>query len=317
MASIKGVVYKLLHDRSQFCDSIVRNFLGFLPDKLYLSLIYRCRMGHWINWKNPKTFTEKLQWLKVYDYKPEYTKMVDKLAVKDYVASRIGEEYIIPTLGVWDKVEDIDWDSLPDQFVLKTTHGGGGCGVVVCSDKTHFDKTKAIKKLQISMHSNAGKTYREKPYLNVPRKIIAEKFIVDDNVRETCGTSDLRDYKFFCFNGKVKCFKIDFNRFVKHQANYYDENCNLLPFGEKDFPRDSSADIKMPPVIDEMKKIAEIIAAGHPFLRVDLYYANNHIYFGEITFFPASGFGKIEPVEWDSILGEWINLEMITKKNGE
>ena len=122
---------------------------------------------------------------------------------------------------------------------------------------------------------------------------------------------------FFCYNGKVKCFKIDFNRFIKHQANYYDENCNLLPFGEKDFPRDSSADIKMPPVIDEMKKIAEIIAAGHPFLRVDLYYANNHIYFGEITFFPASGFGKIEPVEWDSILGEWINLEMITKKNGE
>ena len=176
MPSINRGINYLLHNRAQFCDSIVKNFLGFLPDKLYLSLRYRCQMGHWINWKNPKTFTEKLQWLKVYDYKPEYTKMVDKLAAKDYVASRIGEEYIIPTLGVWDRVEDIDWDSLPDQFVLKTTHGGGGGGVVVCSDKTHFDKAKAIKKLQTSMHSNAGKTYRERPYLNVPRKIIAEKF---------------------------------------------------------------------------------------------------------------------------------------------
>ena len=158
MPSIKRELNHLLHNRAQFCDSIVKNFFGFLPDKLYLSLRYRCQMGHWINWKNPKTFTEKLQWLKIYDYKPEYTQMVDKLAAKDYVAERIGKEYIIPTLAVWNRVEDIDWDSLPDQFVLKTTHGGGGGGVVICSDKTHFDKAKAIKKLEISMKSNAGKT---------------------------------------------------------------------------------------------------------------------------------------------------------------
>lgn len=309
MPSIKRGINHLLHDRAQFCDSIVKNFLGFLPDKLYLSLRYRCQMGHWIDWKNPKTFTEKLQWLKVYDYKPEYTKMVDKLAAKDYVASRIGEQYIIPTLGVWDRVEDIDWESLPDQFVLKTTHGGGGGGVVVCSDKTHFDKAKAIKKLQTSMLSNAGETFREKPYLNVPRKIIAEKFIVDDNVRETCGTSDLRDYKFFCFNGRVKCFKIDFGRFVEHHANYYSPEGNLLPFGEKGFEPDYNHVEIMPVNLNNMITIAEKLSDGFKFLRVDLYNVKGKIYFGELTFYPAAGMGAFIPEEWDEKLGRMLNID--------
>ena len=252
-------------------------------------------MGHWINWNNPKTFTEKLQWLKVYDYKPEYTKMVDKLAAKDYVASRIGEEYIIPTLGVWDKVEDIDWDSLPDQFVLKTTHGGGGCGVVVCSDKTHFDKAKAIEKLQTSMHSNAGKTYREKPYLNVPRKIIAEKFMAESNVIENTKPSDLQDYKFFCFNGNVKCFKIDFGRFVEHHANYYSPEGKLLPFGEKGLEPDPNHVEIMPVNLNNMITIAEKLSGGFKFLRVDLYNVKGKIYFGELTFYPASGMGAFVP----------------------
>ena len=145
-------------------------------DKFYLRILYFLEMkGKILHLENPRTFTEKLQWLKIYDYKPEYTQLVDKLAVKDYVASRIGKEYVIPTLAVWNSVEEIDWDSLPSQFVLKTTHGGGGCGVVVCTDKSKLDKETAIKKLRVSMHTNAGQIYREKPYLNVPRKIIAEK----------------------------------------------------------------------------------------------------------------------------------------------
>lgn len=309
MSSISRGINYLLHNRVRFCDSIVKNYLGFLPDKLYLSLRYRCKMGHWIDWKNPKTFTEKLQWLKVYDYKPEYTKMVDKLAAKDYVASRIGEEYIIPTLSVWDRVEDIDWGALPDQFVLKTTHGGGGCGVVVCPDKKHFDKAKAIKKLQISMHSNAGKTYREKPYLNVSRKIIAEKFILDYNVRETCGISDLRDYKFFCFNGRVKCFKIDFGRFVEHHANYYSPEGKLLPFGEKEFEPDPNHVEIMPVNLDNMIAIAELLSDGFKFLRVDLYNVKGKIYFGELTFYPAAGMGVFIPEEWDEKLGRMLNLD--------
>ena len=169
---IRGINY-LIHNRAQFCDSFVKNFLSFLPDKLYLSLRYRCKVGHWINWKDPKTFTEKLQWLKVYDYKPEYTQMVDKLAAKEYVAERIGKKYLIPTLGVWNRVEDIDWENLPNQFVLKTTHGGGGEGVVICSDKVHLNKTEAIKKLKNSVHPNARKSYLETPYLNGLRRIIA------------------------------------------------------------------------------------------------------------------------------------------------
>ena len=280
-----------------------------LSDEDFIKLLFKVEMGYDPDLENPKTFNEKLQWIKLYDHNPLYTKMVDKIAVKDYVREKIGDEHIIKTLGIWDSYDDIDFETLPEQFVLKCNHDSGG--LVIVKDKEKLDRRKAGKIISSSLKVNYYKKYREWPYKNVQPRIIAETYVVDE------ATNSLNDYKFFCFNGKVKCFKIDFNRFVKHQANYYDENCNLLPFGEKDFPRDSSADIKMPPVIDEMKKIAEIIAAGHPFLRVDLYYANNHIYFGEITFFPASGFGKIEPVEWDSILGEWINLEMITKKNGE
>lgn len=308
MVSIKRGITYLLHNRVQFCDSIVKNFFSWLPDKVYLSLRYRCQMGHWINWKNPKTFTEKLQWLKVYDYKPEYTKMVDKLAAKDYVASRIGEEYIIPTLGVWDRVEDIDWDSLPDQFVLKTTHGGGGGGVVVCSDKTHFDKAKAIKKLQTSMHSNAGKTYRERPYLKVPRKIIAEKFMAERRAKVNTKNSDLPDYKFFCFNGKVKCFKIDFGRFVEHHANYYSPEGKLLPFGEKGFEPAPNHKEVMPDNLTDMIKVAEELSKGFKFLRVDLYNVEDKIYFGELTFYPAAGMGAFVPEEWDEKLGNWIKL---------
>lgn len=306
MPSIKQGLNHLLHNRVQFCDSIVKNFFSGLPDKVYLSLRYRCQMGHWINWKNPKTFTEKLQWLKIYDYKPEYTQMVDKLAAKDYVAERIGEEYIIPTLGVWNRVEDIDWDSLPDQFVLKTTHGGGGCGVVVCSDKTNFDKAKAIKKLQISMQSNAGQSYREKPYLNVPRKIIAEKFMAERKVKVDAKVSDLPDYKFFCFNGKVKCFKIDFGRFVEHHANYYSPEGKLLPFGEKGLEPDPKHIEIMPENLNDMIAIAEQLSDGFKFLRVDLYNIKGKIYFGELTFYPAAGMGAFVPEEWDDKLGSLL-----------
>lgn len=305
MPSLNRGINYLLHNRAHFCDSIVRNFLGFLPDKLYLSLRYRCQMGHWINWNNPKTFTEKLQWLKVYDYKPEYTKMVDKLAAKDYVASRIGEEYIIQTLGVWDKVEDIDWDSLPDQFVLKTTHGGGGCGVVVCSDKTHFDKAKAIEKLQTSMHSNAGKTYREKPYLNVPRKIIAEKFMAESNVIENTKPSDLQDYKFFCFNGEPKFLYISDS--PNHKLAFLNTDWTKAEFGRSDYEPLTDIPPK-PDNLDEMLDVARKLSKGKAHVRVDLYNVDSHIYFGELTFYTGAGFIPFEPKEYDYVLGEMLNL---------
>lgn len=305
MPSIKRGLKHLLRNRVQFCDSIVKNFLGFLPDKLYLSLRYRCQMGHWINWKNPKSFTEKIQWLKVYDYKPEYTQMVDKLAVKDYVAERIGQEYIIPTLGVWDRVEDIDWDSLPDQFVLKTTHGGGGCGVVVCPNKANLDKAMAIKKLQMSMQSNAGKTYREKPYLNVPRKIIAEKFMAVHKPKHNDKVADLPDYKFFCFDGEPKFLYISDS--PNHELVFLNTDWTEAEFGRSDYKPLTNIPPK-PDNLDEMLDIARKLSKGKAHVRVDLYNVNNHIYFGELTFYTGAGFIPFTPKEYDKVLGEMLKL---------
>lgn len=310
MFSIKKGVEYLLHNRAQFCDSIVKNFFGFLPDKLYLSLRYRCQMGHWINWRNPKTFTEKLQWLKVYDYKPEYTLMVDKLAAKDYVAERIGQEYIIPTLGVWDRVEDIDWDSLPNQFVLKTTHGGGGCGVVVCPNKANLNKAMAIKKLQISMQSNAGNTYREKPYLNVPRKIIAEKFIAVHKPKQNDKVADLPDYKFFCFDGEPHYCQAIRDRHSKETIDFYDMEWNHMPFvGLNPVAKNGIAPVARPVHLETMKDICRKLSKDIKFSRIDLYVINDKEYFGKITFYPAAGFGEFTPADWNERLGKLINLE--------
>lgn len=286
--------------------ALITKLNRLFSDKLYLKILYFLYMGKRLNLKNPKTFTEKIQWLKLFDYKPEYTEMVDKLSAKDYVASRIGKEYIIPTLGVWDRVEDIDWLSLPGQFVLKTTHGGGGCGVVVCSDITHFDKAKAIKKLELSMRINAGRTFREKPYLNVPRRIIAEEFLKGNSVCNAHMDSDLQDYKFFCFNGKVKFFKIDFGRFIEHHANYYSPEGKLLPFGEKGIEPDPNHREIMPRNLMDMISIAECLSNGFKFLRVDLYNVEGKIYFGELTFYPAAGMGPFTPESWDGIIGSYL-----------
>ena len=309
MSSIRRAIDYLFHNPLQFVDSCVKN-LGFMfPDKLYLSLRYRCQMGHWIDWKNPKTFTEKLQWLKVYDYKPEYTQMVDKLAAKDYVTSRIGVDYIIPTLGVWDRVEDIDWDSLPNQFVLKTTHGGGGCGVVVCTDKANFNKGKAIKKLEFSMRSNAGKSYREKPYLKVPRKIIAEKFMAESRVNNTSKMDDLPDYKFFCFNGEPIYCPVIRASHSNESIDFYDMEWKHMPFvGLNPVARNGKIPVARPEHLGEMKNVCRKLACNIPFVRVDLYVIDNKEFFGELTFYPASGFGIFTPDDWNERLGYLLLL---------
>lgn len=311
MPSIRYAVNLMIHDRAHFCDSIVKNYFRWLPDKLYLSLRYRFIMGHWIDWKNPKTFTEKIQWLKIYNRKPEYTTMVDKYAVKQYVADRIGEEYVIPTLGVWDRPEDIDWDSLPDQFVLKTTHGGGGGGVVLCKDKSTFDRKVAIAKLNESLASDIYSNLREWPYKNVPKRIIAEKFMPSD---DSVSAKDLPDYKFFCFNGKVKFFKVDFNRFVRHRANYYSPEGVLLDFGEVMCPPNPNQPIVLPANRQEMVSLAEKLSQNEPFLRVDLYNVNGKIYFGELTFYPASGFGMWTTEHVDQTIATYLSLHGINVK---
>ena len=438
-------------------DSAVKQLMykvaSLIPDKVFLSLKYRKNFGRFPDWKNPKTFNEKLQWLKLYNRRPEYTIMVDKVKAKDYVAGIIGEEHIIPTLGVWDDPEDIDFDSLPNQFVLKCNHNSS-TGMYICRDKSKMDVEKVKAGLRKGLKQNFYLCGREWPYKNVKRRIIAEAYIaphepgapkdltdykfycfdgtpklvmvaggrysgdkrfgyydtewkpvnitwgaprpdveferpadLDDMLRiasklsanlpharidlyninghvyfgeitffdssgceritpdsydtvmgewlklpdnQQCkkkggviikivdgdvtvvpmsrDNDELKDYKFFCFNGKVMCFKIDFGRFVEHHANYYAPDGDLLPFGEVVYPPVYEHKETIPDNLDDMIEIAERLSRGLPFLRVDLYNMNGHIYFGELTFFPNSGMGAFTDEAWDKRLGDWISL---------
>lgn len=274
--------------------------LNRMPDEKYLQMMFYLELGKHLDLENPKSFNEKLQWLKLNDRKDIYTKLVDKYEVKRYIADALGEEYIIPTIGDWEHFEDIDFQQLPEQFVLKCSHDSGG--LVICRDKGSLDIEKAKLKLTRSLKNNYYYHGREWPYKNVKPRIIAEKLLVDNN------DDDLRDYKFFCFNGKVKCFKIDFDRFLEHHANYYDRDCCLLPFGELQFYPKPEKQLEMPSKLEEMICLAEKLANGFPFLRVDFYEVDNRIFFGELTLFPASGFGEFTPSEWDIELGDWLTI---------
>lgn len=282
-------------------------FYRNVPDDKYLVMEYKAVMGKELDLDNPKTFNEKMQWLKLYDRNPEYQRMVDKYAVKDYVSQKIGSEHVIKTIGVWDSFDDIDFDKLPERFVLKCTHDSGG--LAICRDRKSFDKEKAGKKLTKCLKNNYYRQSREWPYKSVKPRIIAEEYMEDPEL------SELRDYKFFCFNGKPKCFKIDFDRFIEHRANYYDVNGELLPFGESNVLPDHTRDIAMPKKLDEMLRLAEKLAEGIAFVRVDFYEVGDKIYFGELTFYPASGLGPFTMEEWDLKLGSWIELPEKREEN--
>lgn len=306
MSKITTAIYLLKLNRNEFLASILTKVNFLFPDKLYLSLLFRLRMGFWIDWKNPKTFSEKLQWLKLYDRNQEYTTIVDKYAVKDYVAKIIGKEHIIPTLGVWDYLEDIEWDKLPQQFVLKTTHGGGGSGVVICKDKSTFNKADAIVKLKKSFKECIYKSLREWPYKNVDKKIIAEEFLSDASEYNNEG---LTDYKFYCFNGKAYKVMLCLDRHKEDTKFYsFDKEWNLLRHNKRGLAAPIDFTLPKPPCMDEMFKIAEDLSKGIPFARVDLYYVNNKIYFSEITFYPDSGLDENILPEIDKLYGSMIEL---------
>lgn len=278
-----------------------RHCFDWVPDSWYLRMKYKQCMGCSLNLSNPKTFNEKLQWLKLHDRKPEYTMMVDKYAVRKYIADTIGEEYLIPLLGVWDNPDDIDFDALPNQFVLKCNHNSG-LGMCICKDKNKLDIEKVKAGLRKGLAQDYYLTGREWPYKDVPRKIVCEKYMTDSR------TNDLYDYKFFCFGGEVKCFKVDYDRFIEHHANYFDKNGNILPFGEADLPPIYDKNIKMTKSLEKMCELAEKLTAGKPFLRADFYDVEGNIYFGELTFYPASGMGKFTDDSWDECLGKWLEL---------
>lgn len=285
-----------------FFKSLVNKLFGILPAKLCIQLRYYYHFHKFVDFHNPKTFSEKLQWLKIYNRKPIYTTMVDKYAVKDYVANIIGEEYIIPNLGVWNKPEDIDFNSLPDQFVLKTTHAGGSSGVVICKDQSNFDKISAIDKLKKSYNTDCYSFSKEWPYKNVQRRIIAEQYMEDES-------GELRDYKFFCFDGEVKAMFVATDRQKEGEEvkfDFFDMEFNHLPFMQGH--PNSTKVIKCPKSFEKMKELASALSKGIPQIRVDFYEVNGLVYFGELTFFHFSGMVPFKPQEWDAKFGDWIKL---------
>ena len=275
--------------------------LRFIPDKAFLRMTYRLKMGKRLNLQEPELFNEKLQWLKLFDRRPEYTTMVDKYAAKQYAAKIIGEQYIIPTYGVWERFNDIDFETLPDQFVLKCTHDSGG--LAVCTDKSKFDKIAARKKINKCLKHNYYWHGREWPYKNVPPRIIAEKYLSDGCHEE------LIDYKLMCFNGRVKAAFVCSNQFSKEGLNItvYDPQWKRMPF-KRHYPA-SETEIKRPESYEEMIHLAELLSCNIPFLRVDFYEIMGRPYLGELTFFPGNGFEEFDPPEWDKILGDWIELD--------
>ena len=288
---------------------VLMEYLGqWLPDSVYLKILYRIKMRHKLDLHNPKTFSEKLQWLKLYDRRPDYTKMVDKYAVKEFVSSIIGNEYVIPTLGVWDKPEAIDWDSLPNKFVLKTTHGGGSSGVIICRDKGTFDREKAIAMLNKSMKQDIYGFSKEWPYKNVPRRVLAEQYLEPHP-----DAKDLPDYKWYCFNGEPKYCQVIQNRSTEETIDFFDTEWNhqdfigVLPYNGSNYANARVCPSR-PSDLDTQIGIAKTIAKDYPFSRIDLYSLSDKTFFGEVTFYPASGFGSFKPAECDMMLGQMIKL---------
>lgn len=271
-----------------------------LSDKTYLKLIYWLLVGEKLNLNNPQTFNEKLQWLKLYNRNPEYPRMVDKQEAKQYVASIIGDEYIIPTLGVWDRFEDIDFKALPNQFVLKCTHDSGS--VVICKDKSTFDYKKARARIIRGLKNDLFWFGREWPYKNLTRKVIVEQFMKSD-------ASGLTDYKVHCFNGEPKLILVCKDRFTQTglTEDFFDPQWKQLDIQRSTHPN-ASDKIAKPEELLEMLALSKRLSENIPFLRVDFYIIEHKIYFSELTFFPASGFEKFVPEQYDKLLGSWINL---------
>ena len=272
-----------------------------MPDEKFLSRIFQILMNQELSLEHPKTFNEKLQWLKLYNRKTSYTTMVDKYKVREYIRERLGEKYLIPLLGVWNNPEEIDFDILPNQFVLKCNHNSG-LGMSICKDKVLFDFAKAKKDLRRGIRENYYQKNREWPYKDVPRKIIAEQYMKSD-------AGGLTDYKIHCFNGEPKLILVCKDRFLETglTEDFFSINWEHLDIRRPKHPN-ASAPIKKPEELDEMLRLAAILSKDIPFLRVDFYIVDHKIYFSELTFYPASGFDKFVPEIWDNILGDWLKL---------
>jgi hypothetical protein len=285
--------------------SVLKKCSNMLSDKTYIKIAYFRRFHKFPNLKNPQTFNEKLQWLKLYDRNPIYTTMVDKHDAKKYVADIIGEEHIIPTLGVWERFEDIDFDALPEQFVLKCTHDSGG--LAICRDKSSFDKLSAERKIKKSLKTNYYLGGREWPYKNVKPRILAEKFMSDEKNRNS-----LMDYKFYCFDGEPKFLYISSgleNHSTAH-ISFVTLDWEFAPYQRSDYANFEELPPK-PERFDEMLEYCRKLSAGKSFLRVDLYEINDTVYFSELTFSPCSGHMPFKDKSHDKLIGDMLVLPCV------
>lgn len=299
--------FKLFY-KAVLCNSISRHswelqkISFFFDDVIYLKLLYRIRIGEWPDLKSPKTFNEKLNWLKLHQHNPILTTMADKYAVKKYVAERVGDEYVVPCYGIWERFEDIDFSKLPEQFVLKGTHDSGGA--FICKDKRTFDYKKVGAQLNKNMKRDFFLAGREWPYKNIPHRIIADKMLDDHSGRE------LRDYKFWCFNGVPKYMYIT-NKGKVIEENFYDMDFNVVDINHG-FPR-TQPEYSKPEGFETMKDLAAKLSTGMPFVRVDFFMVDGKVYFGEFTFFDWGGDRAFATRDQDLELGKLIDLTIVKK----
>ena len=285
-----------------------KGYLNFMRDKPYIKLLFYVRMGKKLDFKYLKTFNEKLQYIKLYDRNPQYTQIVDKYDVKHYISDRIGEKYVIPTLGVWKHFDEINFNDLPDRFVLKCTHDSGG--LVICKDKSQFDFESARQKIEKSLKLNYYYHGREWPYKNIKPRIIAEKYMTDSP-----DVDNFTDYKFFCFNGYVDCVMVCLDRNTGDTKFYFfNKDWELLRYNKRGIEAPEGFTIPKPECMDKMFDIASQLSQGIPFVRVDLYVSCGQIYFGEMTFYPASGFDPNLLPETDKHFGDLIDLSIVKKE---
>jgi len=282
------------------CSLGFRGLLGFLSDEQYLTLVYRGMLDKRLDFRNPSTFNEKLQWLKLNDRNPLYVTLVDKVLVKEWVSERIGEEFVVPTYGVWRSASDIDWDNLPQKFVLKCTHDSGSAEV--CRDKDSFDRDAASRRLALALRRNYFYYGREWPYRYVEPRIIAEQYLEGED-------SVLRDYKMFRFNNGRIVTLVCSDRFdgADMTKSFFDESWQPLMLTRGGHAADVSE--AAPTHFGEMKRIAMELGSVAPFVRVDFYESEGRSYFGEFTFYPSSGFEAFDPCSWDDLFGSWISLD--------
>lgn len=279
-----------------------RGMLNWLPDKMSISLLFWAQLGYRLDWNNLRTFNEKIQWLKLYDRNPQYSMLVDKYAVREYVSAKIGQEYLIPCFGVWESAKQIDFSKLPDQFVLKCTHDQGS--VRICKNTQSFDYKEAKNYLDNRCKRNAFFYGREWPYKNVTPRVMAEKYLIDEN------SSDLYDYKIHCFSGVPKIILVCSERGKGLKEDWFDAEWKHLPI-RRPTHENSGKMIEPPAKLNEMLWCAEKLSEGKAFSRIDFYFVNGNIYFGEITFYPTSGYTAFVPEEYDRILGDYIQLQDI------